>query len=249
MSLVSQYIEGENGPRVVSAFIMLGLGIVIAASIGSYAFYRVHTLGNTLSVTGSATQKVEADTANWTIAVNRTALESEVPSTQTKVASDASQVVAFFKDAGVSDDDITTSTVYVDQIFSSDSNAPRSYTVHEDITMKSNDPQKVDALSKDLGKLLSKGVLVSAQAPQYYVSNLPELRVSLIGKAVQDAKARAAEIAKATGQKVGALESASGGVVQVMAPNSVDVTDYGSYDTSTIEKQVMVTTHATFYLR
>jgi hypothetical protein len=139
--------------------------------------------------------------------------------------------------------------VYVDQIYSSDSNAPRSYTVHEDITMQSKEPEKVDALSKDVGKLLAKDVLVSAQAPQYYISNLPELRVSLIGKAVQDAKARATEIAKATGQKVGALESASGGVVQVMAPNSVDVSDYGSYDTSTMEKQVMVTTHATFYLK
>lgn len=248
MELLSEHTGGEKSPHIVSAFTMLAVSIVLASVIGSYSFYRVHTLGNTLSVTGSATQKVEADTAQWTIAVNRTALESGIPSAQTKVASDAQQVIAFFEKAGVDEKDITTSTVYVDEIYSSDANAPRSYTVHEDIAMSSDDPTKVESLSKNVGDLLAKGVLVSAQEPQYFVSNLPQLRVALIGKAVDDAKARATEIAKATGQKVGDLESASGGVVQVLAPNSVDVADDGSYDTSTIEKQVMVTAHATFYI-
>ena len=73
--------------------------------------------------------------------------------------------------------------------------------------------------------------------------------MALIGKAVQDAKARAESIAKSTGQSVGALKSASSGVVQVMAPNSVDISDYGSYDTSTIDKQIMVTARATFFLK
>ena len=73
--------------------------------------------------------------------------------------------------------------------------------------------------------------------------------MALIGKAVTDAKARATEIAKSVGQSVGRLQSASSGVVQVMAPNSTDVADYGSYDTSTIDKQVMVTAKATFVVR
>jgi hypothetical protein len=37
--------------------------------------------------------------------------------------------------------------------------------------------------------------------------------------------------------------------VQVLKVNSTDVSDYGAYDTSTIEKEVMVTITAVFNLK
>ena len=121
--------------------------------------------------------------------------------------------------------------------------------MHEQVTVNSDDVALIDKLSKDIASLAGKGIIVSANQPEYYVSTLPDIRVALIGKAVEDAKARAESIAKSTGQSVGALKSAASGVVQVMAPNSVDVSDYGSYDTSTIDKKVMVTARATFFLK
>jgi len=39
------------------------------------------------------------------------------------------------------------------------------------------------------------------------------------------------------------------GVVQVMPVNSVEISDYGTYDTGSIEKEVMVTVKALFILR
>jgi hypothetical protein len=79
--------------------------------------------------------------------------------------------------------------------------------------------------------------------------DLPELRVSLLGEALKDARARATEIAKSANTKVGALKSAASGVVQVSAPNSIDVSDYGNYDTSSMDKDVMVTVRATFLVQ
>lgn len=52
-----------------------------------------------------------------------------------------------------------------------------------------------------------------------------------------------------SGKKVGSLKSVSMGVVQVLQPNSVDVSDYGMYDTSTVEKEIMITVKATFTLK
>lgn len=46
----------------------------------------------------------------------------------------------------------------------------------------------------------------------------------------------------------GAVQSANMGVVQVMSVDSVEVSDYGAYDTSNIEKEVMVIVKATFRL-
>lgn len=234
---------------IVTASALLGVGIVIAASVGSLTFYKIRSMDNTLSVTGSAMQDAKADSAKWTVSISRSALESEVSATQGRVARDTQTVVDFFTTGGIAADKILVTPVSVDQDYSSDANAPRRYSVREQITVSSNDPAQIDTLSKGIGSLANKGVLVSAGQPEFYVSTLPEIRVALIGKAVEDAKARATSIVSSTGQKVGALKSASSGVVQVMQPNSVDVSDYGSYDTSTIDKKVMVTARATFFLR
>jgi hypothetical protein len=73
--------------------------------------------------------------------------------------------------------------------------------------------------------------------------------VELLASAVNDAKARAEQLALAGGKKIGVLKSASSGVVQVMSENSVEVSDYGMYDTSKINKEIMVTVKASFEIR
>ena len=228
---------------------ILAAGIVLSALIGAYAFYSVRALDNTLSVTGSAKQAVEADAAKWTVSVSRSGYEDGIPDLQARVAHDVAAVVAFYKAAHISDEDINTGPISVDQEYSPDANAPRRYTARQQVTVQSNDVHLIEKLSKDIGGLAQRGILVSANPPEYYVTTLPSLRVSLIGAAITDAKARATEIAKSTDQSVGALKSAAGGVVQVLAQNSVEVADYGSYDTSTIKKEVMVTARAVFLLR
>lgn len=237
-----------NTDRLVMPAVVLALGFIIAAAIGSYTFYQVRSLSNTLSVTGSATATTTSDSAKWTVSVNRIVVESQLGNGQSRVAADTQSVINFLGKNGIASDHIVASPVFVDRDWSNQ-NAPSQYNVHEDITVSSDDVHLIEKLSKDISTLMSQGVVLSVQQPQYYISDLPKLRVSLIGAAVKDAKARASEIAKSTGQSVGALQSASSGVVQVMQPNSIDVSDYGSYDTSTIDKQVMITTRATFYVR
>ncbi len=39
------------------------------------------------------------------------------------------------------------------------------------------------------------------------------------------------------------------GVVQVLSEGSIDVSDYGTYDTSKIDKEVMITVKTTFGLK
>ena len=234
---------------IIKASVVLAVGIALASLIGSLTMYRVRSLDNTLSVTGSAKQEVDADAAKWTVSVSRSAYEGSVPEVQTQVSRDVQVVVGFFTAGKIPAKNITTSPVSVDQEYSSDNNAPRRYTVRVQITVTSDDVHLIEKLSKDIGGLAQRGIIVSAGTPEYFVTTLPELRIALIGKAVEDAKARAEQIAKSTGQKVGALKSASGGVVQVLAPNSIEVSDYGSYDTQTIQKEVMVTARAVFLIR
>ncbi|MDD4995997.1 MAG: SIMPL domain-containing protein, partial [Patescibacteria group bacterium] len=80
-------------------------------------------------------------------------------------------------------------------------------------------------------------------------TKLPELRISLLAEAIKDAKARAEKIAESSGKRIDVIKSASIGVVQVLPVNSVEISDYGAYDTSSIEKEVMVTVKASFNMK
>ena len=121
--------------------------------------------------------------------------------------------------------------------------------MNQSFTIQSDDVEQITAISKQIPELASQGVIVSIQALEYYYSKLPDLRVSLLTDAIKDAKARAEKIAEGTGRNVGAVQAASSGVVQVLSPNSVDISDYGNYDTTSIEKEIMVTVKASFRLK
>jgi hypothetical protein len=76
----------------------------------------------------------------------------------------------------------------------------------------------------------------------FMLSNLEEIKKSLIGAATQNAMLRATEFAKNGNAKVGAMRNASQGAFYILpAGASTDVDDYGGrYDKTTIEKVARV---------
>lgn len=231
--------------------LIVGASFVLASAIGAYSFYAVHSLDNVLSVTGSSKVSLESDSAEWTLSFERKVTEANIPKGYPLLAKDLETIRAFLKTNGIPDDAVTVSPPSANEIYNYNQNntGPREFNLDQTVTIKSKDVHAIDNLSKRIAELVDKGVFVSGNGVSFYVSNLAELRVSLLADAVKDAKARAVEIAKAGNKKVGDLKAASSGVVQVLAPNSVDVSDYGSYDTQSLQKEVMVTARATFFVR
>lgn len=229
---------------------IVGVSLIIAAAIGSYTFYAVRAMDNVLTVTGSAKTHVTSDSVKWRMSLIEKTNDIKLQTSYPALAKDLETVMAYLKANGITDGQITVSQVFVEQIYNPNQNGGlQEYNLRQEIVVESKDVHGIDALSKKITELASRGVFLQWNQLEYYVSNLPDLRVSLLGDAVKDAHARAVEIAKAGGQSVGALKSASSGVVQVLAPNSIEVTDYGSYDTQSLEKDVMVTARATFFVR
>jgi uncharacterized protein len=227
---------------------IVGVSFIIASAIGAYAFYAVRSLDNVLTVTGSAKQAVTADTAKWSLTVTRTVGEEGINQGYARVTKDTEAAMQFLKANGVTDASVTTQPQVMDEMYRGDG-YPRQFNIRQTIVVQGKDVALIDSLSKRVSELSAKDIFVTANWIEFYVSNLPELRVQLLANAIRDAKARAEQIAGAGGQSVGALKSASSGVVQVLAPNSIDVSDYGQYDTQSKEKEVMVTARATFFVR
>ena len=230
--------------------LVLGVFILLTGFVFSWAFYSARSVQNTISVTGSAKTTAKADSAKWTIEVYQLAFQGDLQGAYGRVAGDVASIKQYFAGQGIAADQITTNTSVADQDYSYNNNSgPTRYRVHEEITITSSDVNRVQALAQNSIALINKGYSINPHQPEYYISNMPELRVQLLGQAVADAKARAESIAKSGGSSVGALSSAGSGVVQVLPPNSTSVEDYGQYDTSTIDKEVSVTAHATFFVR
>lgn len=122
------------------------------------------------------------------------------------------------------------------------------YNVSRQITVHSTDIEKMSTLANTIAPLTGDGYQVTSQSLELTYSKLDEVRVRLLAAAVQDAKARAESIVKDSGEKVGSLRHAASGVVQVLPQGGIDVSDYGSYDTQSKNKDIMVTVRATFGL-
>jgi len=229
----------------------IGIALIISAIVFG-SFYYFAQLANTkdvLSVTGSAKTKVTSDQAKLVVSLSRTAVISKLSLGYADIANDLALTKKLLEDSGIDSSIIVESPVSMYQNYNKEGASEASYGLSQTITVQSSDVNKITEISKKVPDLASQGAIVSVQSLEYYYSGLPDLRVSLLSDAIKDAKLRAEKIAEGTGRKVGSVQEASSGVVQVLTPNSVEVSDYGSYDTSSIEKEVMVTVKASFRLK
>lgn len=231
--------------------LILGLALILAAlSFGTmYYLAQAKNTKDTLAVTGSAKTQVTSDQAKIVLSLSRLVYTNELANGYAMIARDRELTKALLVQLGATSTEIVEGPVSMNQYYEPNYGNQLRYQIGQTITVRSNDVEKVTEMSRKVPELAGKGVLIAIQSLEYYYSKLPDLRVSLLSDAVADAKARAEKIGIGTGREIGAVQSASSGVVQVLAPNSIDISDYGNYDTSTIEKEVMVTVKASFRLR
>ncbi len=233
---------------IVGLGIILGGSFVIAAILTMATLFRIRAQSDLVSVTGSAKMQVTSDQAKWTTQVSRTVRESNLKSGYDQIARDIAIAKTFLTGQGITAEEMTVSPISMNEVYQQDQTAEKIYSVYQMITIQSSDVQKITAASNNLSKVVGQGVIFASLSLEYYYSKLPESRIALLSQAIDDAKARANELAKNTGNRVGKLKSATSGVVQVQSLNSTDISDYGMYDTSQIEKQITVTVKASFTL-
>jgi hypothetical protein len=236
-----------------SGSFIVGVCFVISSIIFSIAFYNSRISTDYISVTGSASQEVVSDNAKFSGNFSRIVKLSTLKSGYDQMSADLKIVKDFLKAQNIADKDVTISTVSMEQNYEYNSNntpvEEKTYTLRQSVEVVSLDVTKIGALAQDTQSMINKGVIFSVNPVEYYYKNLPEVRVSLLSGAVADAKKRAEEIVSGTGRKVGSLKSAASGVVQVLPANSLEISDYGTYDTTKINKNIMVTAKVSFNIK
>ena len=131
---------------------------------------------------------------------------------------------------GVAEDEVVFSSVNISQRYSTRYNDegeimgdyPDGYDLYQEVSVTSNDVDKVEKISRDITELIESGVEFSSFSPEYYYTKLDELKLQLIEEATANAKERINIMAAGTGEKPGKLLDASLGVFQITAQNSSD---------------------------
>lgn len=229
---------------------IVGICLIISSVIFSLAFYNSRISTDSISVTGSASRQVVSDSAKFSGNFSRIIKLDGLKSGYNQMSADLNIVKSFLAEQNIDEKDITISTVSMEQNYdynqNNTSSAQKDYTLRQNIEVASTDVGKITALAKATQSLIDRGVIFSVNPVEYYYNNLPQVRVDLLADAVKDAQARAKKIVESTGKSLGSLKSAASGVVQVLPENSLEISDYGTYDTTTIKKNIMVTVKAAF---
>ncbi len=144
---------------------------------------------------------------------------------------------------------ITTTTLKRRDSDYNDTGEITGYSLSQQIEVRSNEVQKIAQIAREATELINQGILIESGTPQYYYTAIGDLKIEMLGEAAKDAKERAERIASSTGNSIGSVRSARMGVMQITAADSTDVSDYGVYDTSTIDKDMTAVVNISFAVR
>ena len=226
---------------------------IVLIGLSLYATQVVYTIklaSDTIEVTGSAKQTVTADTGRLTLTLETKTGVGDVAMGAARLAMAVGTIETFLKKENLTEYELPAGYTNADYYYPQNS-APvlSGYTVSRSVVIRSQDVERLKALANDTKPFTGMGYTVNVGGLELTYSKLNEMRVALLTEAIADAKARAEAIATNSGRGVGQLRNAAGGVVQVLPADGVEISDYGTYDTSSMQKDVMVTVRTTFSLQ
>jgi hypothetical protein len=225
--------------------------LALAVALGSVFIadgIRDRNRSDVITVTGSAKKRIVSDYVVWDAS-----LASQRPTTTaaaSQLAAWTRRALAFFRAQGVRDDELTLQPISTAGPGGYDENGDKvnGFRLTRVFEIRSFRVRAIANAAERSSSLLAQGVPLAAQPPQYVYTKLPDLRPQLLAAATKDAQQRARVLVAASGAKLGKLRGVNVGVFQITIPNSTEVSDYGEYDTSTLEKDVTAVVNVTFSL-
>jgi hypothetical protein len=231
----------EHFPQFFAGLALLSLSLVMSSFIFAKAIREFKQANDVLVVTGSAKKPIQSD-----YIILRFSVSSQEPTAQAAYQSLKAQMERlqiYLQEQQVPKNIFTLSTIQTESIPEIAANGRETgtilaYRLSQSLEIRSDQVEKYTKLSQQANELINEGINLVAEPPQYLYTKLSQLRVEMVAEATKDAKARAEAISKSTGNQVGPIRSAKTGVFQITSRNSTDVSDYGIYDTSSLEKDI-----------
>lgn len=239
----------RSGP-IFLGLLMIAIAMVASAAIIGNTLVKVKRTGDTLTVTGSAKKSIVSDYTVWRGSVSRKS--EDMTAAFNAVKTDADRVRKYFSEKGVPQESIKFSPISSANLSYYETNADGNEITHwywqmtQNFEVSGTDVEGITALSQEITDLIGEGIGLQSYSPEYLYTKIADMRIEILGEATGDARQRAETIVKNAGGKLGSLASARMGVFQITAKNSTEVSDYGVYDTSSLEKDITAVVSLTF---
>lgn len=231
--------------QLVWLAIILALGLIIAVKAGTRSMSN-----DKISVTGSAYQVVKSDSAMLEIELVTRKPDKQIAFNTVK--SQLPIVKKYLEEKGINNIETKAANGYYTYRYNQNgsmTNEIAYYNLSQSITVKSDDVEKIKEISVDIQNLLDKGIDINVMQPQYFYSQLADLKVKLLQDATTDAKNRATAMLKATHNKPGKIQAVQMGVFQITPVDSTNVSDMGINDTTTVDKKITAVANVTFRVK
>lgn len=231
--------------QLVWLAVILALGLILAVKAGTRSMSN-----DKITVTGSAYEVVKSDSAR--LEFELTARTPDKQSAYNKAKAQMPVVMKYLEDKGITDIEVQASSGYDVYRYTPNGNSTGEVLYHnfsQPIIIKSNDVQKIKDISVDVQSLLDKGIDIRVMRPEFFYSQLADLKVKLLQEATTDAKDRATAMLKATHNRPGKIQSVQMGVFQITPVDSTNVSDMGISDTTTVDKKVTAVANVVFRIK
>ena len=233
---------------IISAGI-LSLGIAFAGFSAGQSLVHSRLGFRTVTVKGLSERPVKADLGFWPIsfvATGDSLEEARQALTTSETAVTAFLVARGFPATAFQVQNIRVEDKLANSYSGNGYSGPR-FVLTENILVKTTEVDKLAETARNTGDLLKVGVVLTSDGggPSFQFTGLNEMKGALLTEATQRARESADKFAKESGAKVGAIQNANQGIIEVNA--AVDIPD--SSPDRQIDKKVRVVTTITYFLR
>jgi len=237
--------------RISAAILALGIAFGAMVLSGPLSdFVKAH---HAITVKGYAEKQVESDFALWSATI--TTRGKQVNDAADQMEKNTRAVTDFLVAQGISKENISVSDLTTTALSKSNEGSDGGvsdldgYKLDRKIQVTANNLDSISKLSANAPSLLRNGIEISFSPTEYYCTKLADLKVTMLGQAVQDAQRRAEEIAGKSGRKIGSLRSANQGVFQITPVYATETSGEGSLDTTSRIKSMKAVVTAEFELK
>ncbi len=242
-------MNGDKYSYWMNGGVALAIGLILSSLIFGW-FYSSSKKGDeAITVTGSAKRRITSDLVVWSAGVSSQSVELQ--EAYRALSENIPKIKQYLVQKGIPEEQMTVSSITTTTLKRQDSNGNETsevagYSLSQQIEVRSQDVAKISQIAREATELINQGILIESKPPLYYYTKIGDLKIEMLGEAAKDAKERAERIASSTGNSIGSVRSAKMGVLQITAADSTEVSDYGTYDTGTIEKDIAAVVNVSF---
>lgn len=242
-------MNSERRNYWMNAGVALALGLVVSSLIFGWFYSKSKKGDEAITVTGSAKKRIKSDLVVWSAGV--TAQSPQLTDAYKQLSDSIPKIKQYLANKGIPENAMTISSIATTTLKKQDANGAETseitgYMLKQSIDVRSNDVDKIAQIAREATELINQGILIESTPPQYYYTQIGDLKIEMLGEASKDAKVRAEKIAASTGNSIGAVRSAKMGVLQITPADSTEVSDSGMYDTTTIDKDLTAVVNISF---